>query len=185
MYRPACVATACVVLGGSLAGASTVAYRTDAELIAASDRMVHGRVLSVRTERGADGRTIYSVARLAVLEDFTGNSDPVIEVWELGGTIDWFDTEPGLADQAVSTTIESTNGVGILVERAMWWPGDATTWYEAHNLPGATATGTRWGLAEGEVGGASSTQSYILIANTSAFAGSATVTLLFETVRRR
>ena len=25
-------------------------------------------------------------------------------------------------------------------------------WYEAHNSPGATTTGTRWALAEGEVG---------------------------------
>ena len=26
-------------------------------------------------------------------------------------------------------------------------------WYEAHNSPGATTTGTKWALAEGEVGG--------------------------------
>jgi hypothetical protein len=93
----------------------------------------------------------------------------------------WVDLEdPQLADTAVSTTIASTNGVGIIVERAMWWPGGPPTWYEAHNSPGATATGTRWALAEGELGGPNALETYILIANTSSFAGSARVTLLFE-----
>ena len=95
-----------------------------------------------------------------------------------------------LANVAVSTTITSTNGVPIIVERTMWWPGpeiDADYWTEAHNSPGATATGTRWALAEGELGGAQDAETYILIANTSADAGTARVTLYFEngTPRRR
>ena len=85
-----------------------------------------------------------------------------------------------LANAAVSTTVRSTNGVPLVVERAMWWPGDSTTWHEAHNSAGSTVTGTRWAVAEGEVGGARGHETYLLIANTSAFAGSATVTLLFE-----
>ncbi len=99
----------------------------------------------------------------------------------------WVDLEeipgvPGfpLADVAVSTTVTSTNGVPLIVERAMWWPGVSGTWHEAHSSAGSTVTGTRWALAEGEDGGPRSTETYILIANTSAFAGSATVTLLFE-----
>lgn len=99
----------------------------------------------------------------------------------------WVDVEqfPGvtgfpLADVAVSTEVRSTNGVPLIVERAMWWPGDSSTWHEAHNSGGARATGTRWALAEGEVGGPREQQTYILIANTSSFDGSATVTLLFE-----
>ena len=44
-------------------------------------------------------------------------------------------------------------------------------WTEAHNSPGATATGTRWALAEGEVGGPQSAETYILIANTSTIGG--------------
>ena len=36
----------------------------------------------------------------------------------------WVDHEDaGLADAAVSTTIRSTNGVPVVVERAMWWSG--------------------------------------------------------------
>ena len=60
----------------------------------------------------------------------------------------------------------------------MWWPGP--TWYEAHNSPGTTETGTEWALAEGESGGSRGTETYILIANTSAFAGQVKVALLFE-----
>ena len=60
-----------------------------------------------------------------------------------------------LANVAVSTTVTSMNNVPIIVERTMWWPGGVTPdfWTEAHNSPGATVTGTRWALAEGEVGG--------------------------------
>ena len=89
---------------------------------------------------------------------------------------------PGLplANAALSTTVKSTNGVPLVVERAMWWPGDSSTWHEAHNSAGSTATGTRWAVAEGEVGNARAHETYLLIANTSAFAGSATVTLMFD-----
>jgi hypothetical protein len=93
----------------------------------------------------------------------------------------WVDAEGGLlADTAVSTTLTSTNGVPVLVERAMWWPGSFTTWHEAHNSAGATTAGTRWALAEGEVGGVGNLETYVLIANTSDADGRARVTLLFE-----
>lgn len=93
----------------------------------------------------------------------------------------WVDLEDAaLADTAVSALVESTNAVPILVERAMWWPGDSTTWHEAHNSAGATVTGPRWALADGEVGGPRATATYILLANTSASQASVRVTLLFE-----
>jgi len=85
-----------------------------------------------------------------------------------------------LADVAVSTTIESLNEVPLVVERAMWWPGDGSTWHEAHNSAGTTIAGTTWAVAEGEVGGTRHVETYLLVANTSAFAGSARVTLYFE-----
>jgi hypothetical protein len=88
-----------------------------------------------------------------------------------------------LANVAVSTTVTSTNGVPIIVERAMWWPGPEVTanfWTEAHNSAGSTSTGVRWGLAEGEVGGPDAAETYILIANPSANAGQARVSLFFE-----
>ena len=64
--------------------------------------------------------------------------------------------------------------------RARGWPGSSPTWHEAHNSPGATAAGTRWALAEGELGGPTDLETYILIANTSSAAGTARVTLHFE-----
>ena len=60
----------------------------------------------------------------------------------------------------------------------MWWP--QPNWYEAHNAPGTTVTGTRWALAGGEVGGPSGLQTFVLVANTSATAGQARVTIYFE-----
>lgn len=62
----------------------------------------------------------------------------------------------------------------------MWWPGGWATWQEAHNSAGATVTGTVWAMADGESGGPAASETYILMANTSAFAGSARVTLVFE-----
>jgi hypothetical protein len=92
--------------------------------------------------------------------------------------------DPALAATSVATSIVSTNGVGVIVERAMYWPGPQLTaafWHEAHNSPGATETGTLWALADGETGGPPvSTTTYYLIANTSPFAGTVKVSLLFE-----
>ena len=93
----------------------------------------------------------------------------------------WVDlADPLLADAAVSVEVTSTNNVPIIVERAMWWPGSAATWFESHNSPGATEADTNWALADAEVGGARDTKTYLLVANTSTVAASVRVTLLFE-----
>jgi CSLREA domain-containing protein len=93
----------------------------------------------------------------------------------------WVDYEGAeLADTAVATTFEVTNGVGVVIERALWWGGDITQWYEGHNSAGAQATGTKWGLADGEVDASNGTETYILIGNTSLTTGTARVTLVFE-----
>ena len=60
----------------------------------------------------------------------------------------------------------------IVAERAMYCPGPSGSgWLEAHNSPGTTETGTVWAIAGGEMGGANATQTFVLIANTSNFAG--------------
>jgi hypothetical protein len=93
----------------------------------------------------------------------------------------WVEQEdPLLADTGLSTVVRSTNNVPVIVERAMWWPGNWTTWAEAHNSPGTTATATKWAMAEGEVGGAFDSTTYVLVANTGGTAGQAKVTLMFE-----
>ena len=88
--------------------------------------------------------------------------------------------DAGLADTPVSTVVESLNAVGIVAERSMWWPASGG-WQEAHNSPGATAAATRWGFGDGEVGNPPfNTQTYFLIANSTADAASVRVTLLFD-----
>jgi hypothetical protein len=83
--------------------------------------------------------------------------------------------DPLLADTPVSAIIESTNSVGLVVERSMWWPGQGL-WQEGHLAAGSTVAARRWALAAGAVG--TGTETYILIANTSTTAGTATLTTL-------
>jgi hypothetical protein len=78
------------------------------------------------------------------------------------------DAIPELASTAVSTAIESTNGVPVVVERSMYWPGGFYDYYGSHGSVGATRTSTDWLMAEGEEGGAQDVQTYVLIANPSA-----------------
>ena len=95
-------------------------------------------------------------------------------------TLNVAEEAPELASANMSTVVTSTNGVPIVVERAMWWPAPGNNWQEAHNSPGEIVTGTRWAVAEGESGGPNGVQTYLLIANTSTFAGTARVLLVFE-----
>lgn len=98
----------------------------------------------------------------------------------------WVDEErfggvKSLDNASVSAVFRTTNGVPIVAERAMWWPGPTSeTWQEAHNSPGATETGTAWLVADGEVGAdPGRTETFILVANRAASPASLKVTLLF------
>ncbi len=86
--------------------------------------------------------------------------------------------DPLLDNAAIAATVTSTNNVPILAERAIFWP--QFPWYEGHASAGVTATGTEWALADGEAGGPSETQTYILIANTGSAEATVRVTLLLE-----
>jgi hypothetical protein len=91
----------------------------------------------------------------------------------------YVDSQPGLANVATSAIVRSLNAnVPILVERTMWWPQG--NWMEAHNSAGAIVTSPTWALAEAEVGGPTAHQTFVLIANTSAFAATARVRAFFE-----
>ena len=93
----------------------------------------------------------------------------------------WVDLEdPRLADTAVSMAITSTNGVPVLVERAMWWPGDVPSWFEGHNSRGAVETGEKWGVADGRVGGPAAYETYVLVANTSPSQAEVRVTVILD-----
>ncbi len=73
----------------------------------------------------------------------------------------------GLESTSVATTITATNGVPIVVERAMYWPGGFFDYYEGHVSAGSTATAGTWVVTGGEHGGRYDAQTYVLIANTS------------------
>jgi hypothetical protein len=93
----------------------------------------------------------------------------------------WVDREaPELVNTAVSVVVTSTNGVPIVAERAMWWPGTSATWHEAHASAGSVSDGVEWALADGQVGGARGAETYVLLANVSPVAGEVDVRLLWE-----
>jgi Tol biopolymer transport system component len=94
-------------------------------------------------------------------------------------TVDLKARDPRLKSAAVSVIVESTNATPVIVERVMWWPHG--NWYEASLSAGVTTTGTKWAIAEGELGGPFKSQTYVLIANTDpARTAKAVVKLLME-----
>ncbi len=100
----------------------------------------------------------------------------------LSRTTIWVDREDArLADTAFAVDVRSANGVPVVVERAMWWPGPtAATWEEAHASGGLTTPASRWATADGEAGGDARADTFLLVANTSLRAGEMQVTLAFE-----
>jgi hypothetical protein len=108
-----------------------------------------------------------------VVKPYTVAPNSRFNIW-----VDYEDTQ--LANTAVSTLIRSTNGVPVLVERAMWWP-QVPGWWEAHDAFGATQPGTLWALGSGELTGPpTSAATYVLIANTSVWEAAVRVSVLFE-----
>jgi len=107
------------------------------------------------------------------------NGAPIVKQYPVAAqsrlTISVDGEDPRLADVPVSAIVESLNGVGIVVERSMWWPGQGR-WYEGHLSAGSTTTARRWAVAGGAVG--PGVETYVLIANSSNVAGNATVTVL-------
>jgi hypothetical protein len=74
-----------------------------------------------------------------------------------------------LANVDVSTVLIS-NGVPVIAERAMWFPGPAMSpmfWTEAHVAAGSTTTAARWIVADAYEGGSANVQTFVLVANTS------------------
>jgi type 1 glutamine amidotransferase len=86
--------------------------------------------------------------------------------------------DPALAGTSVSITIASTNGVPVVAERTMWWPGAA--WYEGHSTLATNTTGTAWAVADGITGGPDNARTYLLVAS----GNSATVDSLRVTLCR-
>lgn len=80
----------------------------------------------------------------------------------------WLDQQHNrLRKTDVSVIVTSTNGVPVVVERTMWWPGTVGgAWTEAHSSAGATSSASRWVMADGLASSANGTTTYALVANT-------------------
>jgi subtilisin-like proprotein convertase family protein len=66
---------------------------------------------------------------------------------------------------AADVSIAFTSDIGVVVERAMYWPNISQGWRDAHNSFGLTSLGLRWGLADGRIGGPRDYQTFVLLAN--------------------
>ncbi len=87
--------------------------------------------------------------------------------------------DPALAATSVATRV--TSDIGVVAERAMYWPFDPASWQEAHNAFGVTETALRWALAEGRVGGPFAFQTFLLVANPGSAPANLTLTFLRTT----
>ena len=75
---------------------------------------------------------------------------------------------------AFSTVVESTNGVGIIAERAMYW----NEFEGGHNAVGVTAPAKTWRFPEGFTG--SGFKTYLLLGNPIALPNAVKVVVLFD-----
>ena len=110
------LAVAALFVAAASASAATVPYRTDAELVAISDRVVRGRVVDSVVERAPSG-IVRTRTRVAVIEDFTGGAEPILTVLERGGrlpdgTTVWIPGAPRFApgDDVVLCLKRTTDG---------------------------------------------------------------------------
>ncbi len=85
---------------------------------------------------------------------------------------------PELNNQDVSTDISAS--APVIAERTMYWPANPGPWYGSHNSAGQTELATRWGLAEGEVGGDAGAMTYVLLANPGSSCADVTLTYYRE-----
>lgn len=90
---------------------------------------------------------------------FLGRGGPVVKNLRIPGasryTVVVHDPKEGVGrNQEVSALVESTNGVGIVVERPMYfrYSGSSFTATDGHNVMGVNASGTSWLFAEGYTG---------------------------------
>lgn len=91
-------------------------------------------------------------------------------------TVNVAELDARLSDTAVWTEIASTNGVPIVAERVMWWPG--TNWSDGHVSSAATRLAGRWLATGGHTGGARQHATYVLVANAGLTPQDARVTVL-------
>lgn len=92
----------------------------------------------------------------------------------------WVDYDaPALTDTAVSTVVTSGNGVPVVAERAMWWPGPPAQWLEAHAASASPGAARRWLLPPSAVL-TQGAHSFLLLANPASAETAVEVVFRFE-----
>ncbi len=81
-----------------------------------------------------------------------------------------------LDSSSFATKVDSTDGVGIVVERSVYWNVGSAVGAGGHCSRGATETGTIWYLSEGSTQGTYET--WILIQNPNSSSASVTLTFM-------
>lgn len=120
-----------------------------------------------------------SAADIKVTYLRAGGADPVVQQFTMPATSRRtvrVNAIAGLENTgAVSAVVECTNGLGIVVERTMYWANGAKR--GGHNAPAVAAPATKWYLAEGATG---IFDTFVLIANPEDKAADVTVSFLKE-----
>ncbi len=108
-----------------------------------------------------------TVGRIRVTFQLPFGAPPVVRDFDVPAlgrlTIPVEQVDPALAGTSVSISLASLNGVPVVAERSMWWPG--SDWQEGHATLATNTTGTAWAVADGETGGADNSRTYILVAS--------------------
>lgn len=86
----------------------------------------------------------------------------------------WANSVPQLVNKEFAATFSVTNGVPVVVDRAMYLTSGGLTFRAGHASAGAPVAATTWYLAEGSV--TAFFDSFLLIANPNASSATATVT---------
>lgn len=89
--------------------------------------------------------------------------------------------DPLLASAQAAIVVRSTNGVPVLAQRTMWWPGPNDQWWlESHTSAATDQTGTLWAVADGQFAVTDWTQTFVAVANISAIAASVRIRLVMD-----
>ncbi len=120
-------------------------------------------------------------AEVTVTYMLPGGAAPIVEqhtVPKNGRYNIYVDQRPGLAETDVSAAFEVTNGVPILVERAMYVTDAGRLFDAGHDAAAITAPAPRWFLAEGATLGVFDT--FILLSNPNSTSTTVRLTYLLE-----
>lgn len=112
-----------------------------------------------------------STSRADVKVDYLFASGPMLSsTYEVAPesrrTIRVNDEAPELSHADFGCRVQSTNDVGIVAERAVWWTDSrGLPWTEGHASGSANALATRWAVADLALGGPQHADAFLLVLN--------------------